>query len=201
MLKKNNKSTKQLELEIDMDGVLVDIHSYIEKKVREEGYSSFSFDDVKKYDLSGDIGVPRSVVKKYFLSEDVFLNSEPMAGAVEFMAWVKSLPEVFVTLHTFCASGIVSVKSKWVAEHFGLDNLIICADTDVEDKIMLKSDIVVEDCLSNLKASSSPTKVLFSRPYNSLEHNADFTTLFDSIEVIPSLSGLRTIIERELQNL
>lgn len=162
---------------VDIDGVLIDLHSELEKKVREK-YTDFSMKDVVTYNFNKTRGksldTERSYILKLLNEPSVFANAQPYLAGVEALKKLMDFPNVQVTIASLAGSysrntlEIAGIKMRQMKELFGSSNYsldIIIGDT----KSIYKVDYVIDDSMEYLEKylSNSNTKgYLVNKSYN-----------------------------------
>jgi 5'(3')-deoxyribonucleotidase len=171
-------------IEVDMDGVCVDIYSYIEEKVKSEGYKDFTFDNIKTYNMvNSGIGCPRVVIQKYFFDEKVFEECTISEQAIEFFKWVNTLEDTVLVIHSHATKSEILDAKREIVKVLDEEGIIYKLQLDSTPmKRMLKdSYIVIEDSLDNLYSSTADIKILFKQHHNKRENNQNFEDLYEEL--------------------
>ena len=126
---------------VDIDGVIIDLHSELEKKVREK-YTDFSMKDVVTYNFNKTRGksldTERSYILKLLNEPSVFANAQPYLAGVVALKKLMDFPNVQVTIASLAGSysrntlEIAGIKMRQMKELFGNSNYsldIIIGDT------------------------------------------------------------------------
>ena len=160
---------------VDIDGVIIDLHSELEKRVRER-YTDFSMKDVVTYNFNKTRGksldTERSYIFKLLNEPSVFANAQPYLAGVEALKKLMDFPNVQVTIASLAGSysrntlEIAGIKMRQMKELFGNSNYsldIIIGDT----KSIYKVDYVIDDSMEYLEKYLSNTKgYLVDKSYN-----------------------------------
>lgn len=160
---------KSLKLLIDLDGVVVDLHSIWLRIYNEEWGDSLSPDAVTTWDTV-DLVKPACGVKVYdiLLRPGIFAECKPIDGAIQGLKWlVEQGHEVLVVSTPPVGSKTApSEKIEWVERYLPFlpgGSVILTAHKD-----LLEADALIEDSPANLAAWMKRGKlgVVFSRPWN-----------------------------------
>lgn len=189
---------------VDVDGVLLDIHSALEKQLQAQGYD-FSMSRVLTYDFNKSL--PQDKVPDWLINSDkgyeFFLNV-PRSKIFEELGNVElfktadfyedAIQEIKDMVLSHNAQVIISTQSFTeeianVKKERLLDRL---AGYPIEYKdfigdskgIIEEADYVIEDCISNIDMYDCH-KVLVSKPYNQPEFNTS-KNVFKDIHIEPS---------------
>ena len=185
---------EKILFEIDLHGVIADLYSYIEEQIINEGYKDFSFQNVKNYEvMNSGIGCPKVIIDKYINSVDSFLNCKPYEGALEFIDWVKSKPDVDVVIHSFAVNTFIGdAITEWCKQYIPDCELIL--DIGIAKK-MLSSDVCIEDSLENLSRSVAAIKYIRRQHHNREEYNHKWARVFDESLVVETFEDIKKDLE------
>lgn len=174
-------------IEIDLDGVIADIYSPVERLIKGEGYHNFTFDNVKTYEAKEpNIGCPRVEMNKWFNRPEIYNIIEPYKGVEELISWLLR-NKVKVVINTKSTIEVEEGKRVWIEalKHRIKDGKIhYIIETSAGLKKMLKnSRVLIEDSLENIRRSPAETKFLISRHHNKKENNLKYISLFEDNEL------------------
>lgn len=158
-------------LELDVDGVIANIHGDLNNKVYEKFGKHFDGDkDISSWGMKELDPEVRSYILSLFNSPDYIGNLHRIDGTLEALAMIDvKLRELgwYLVFNTNVCKGCKDVRTVW------LDDLIketgVRATSIVSEKaekFMLKSTIVVDDYVVNLNNSNAQIKVLLRRGHN-----------------------------------
>lgn len=161
--------------EIDMDGVLVNIHDYLQQQV---GLRVFEMST--RYRLEENPQIPETIIStlySLFNEADTYLFAKPHEGAVEFVK--RAAEKGTVILHSLASNEeCKKAKECWIRQWLSGVNIEVMID--IGHKTMLScSTIVVEDNPENLRNSSAARKILINKSYNQQKFNSDYDDLFN----------------------
>lgn len=188
-----------MTFEIDQDGVLCDIYTVMEKKIRDEGYKNYSTENIRRYDMKNSgIGCPRVVLQRYLYKEDIYTEALPYEGAVEFVSWLLSNGQE-VIIHTRSSLEQYNRKIKWLNDFQSMvtsGTFLVQIDTETELKNMLESaDCTIEDSLGDLNRSPSDMRFLVNRHHNHKEYNMEYAPLFNEISCFDRLDDIKSFLK------
>lgn len=159
--------------ECDVDGVIFDIWSPVEKILAERGVD-FSFDrDVKTYQMY-ELGNLRDEVLRLLLDADVRHRASFFAGADAFVRYLSyycrsnDFALVFNT-HEHNREAAIEKQNRLISffKESGLTERDYMYQISMADnKEMLKSVIVIDDCVANLERSDAVCRIIFDRFHN-----------------------------------
>lgn len=183
---------------IDVDGVLLDVHTELEKRLRNLGYD-FGMDRVLTYDfnksLSQDrvplwlmetdngydfyLNVPRSVIFEELANVELFKKADFFEDAIEKVKELSKLPNVQVVIATQSfTEDIAIIKRERLIEKLKGVSIEYIDFIGSNKGIVEGADYVIEDCIDNLDMYSC-SKVLVSKPYNQRENNTSVNKFED----------------------
>ena len=172
-----------MKFEFDLDGVLCDIHSALEKRIQALGYKDYRADNIKRYDMKNSgIGCPRAVLMQNLYSPQIYDEAQPMQYAVDLVSWIlKNGHEVVI--NTLCTQEQSKKKLEWIGNFQSkIDGgtCLVLLNKDYGVKQMTQdADVCIEDCIDNIRRSPASTKILLKAPYNRLENNRDSMDVFE----------------------
>ena len=157
-------------IELDVDGVLLDIYTPVEKYLSLCGID-FRFErDASSYSLD-ELGDLRNPVKKALTDADMRCRALFYDGAVDFLTALCQFADdngLTVLLHTseYNAASAAEKKKKLdylqSKTHISFDYII-----EKGDKIMLPNTLIcIDDSVDNLKRSNAPIKILYAQFHN-----------------------------------
>lgn len=177
---------------VDVDGVLLDVHTALEEKLKSMGYS-FEMTDVLTYDFNRsldssiqapDLGVPRDVIFKCLSDVDIFRSASIDMQAVNLIKeQVKSGRVEFIIYTQSYNSDISAEKCKRLFSLFdGCDAVKIKSFVGEHKPTLDSVDVsaVIEDSLENIRGySESALSYLIDKPYNQRIYNECYADVFN----------------------
>ena len=162
---------------VDIDGVIMDLHTELENRVR-DSYSDFSMKDVVTYNFNKDNGKDFGSMRGYILKllnvPDIYLKSKPFKDGVSALKKLMDREGIEVTISSLAGEynkntlEIAGIKAKQMCElfegcKFSLD--IVVGDS----KQVYDADFVIDDCAEYLQEYSKKegvVKYLTNKSYN-----------------------------------
>lgn len=196
---KENIQTKndaiQYDIVIDVDGVLNDLHYAMMCYLQKKGYN-FKIHNIRTYNFNKgkpdteefDLGVSRDIIFETLSDIEIFKQA-PIEWDGIFMIRKMAYNDMKIAIYTLSPNKAISDFKRKMLEclFFGFKNIdiIIRTMTDNEEKPALVTKSVIEDCLANLTDYDTDTiKCLINKPYNQIEHNPEYESLFNSSNFI-----------------
>ena len=184
---------------LDMDGVVVRTHYYLEKCLQKK-YPKFSMENVHTYNYNKELGeseiaklgVPIDVIFKEFRNPEIFLNAEMSPHFISFLDSHAEEYDYIIHSLAYCKE-VGEVKKIWLTEKLK-DRLHLFKDIIIEvgnNKPALPNvDVVFEDSLKQLKKYQTEYPktqlVLCNMPYNQEEYNTEYKDVFEKCKRIYS---------------
>lgn len=180
------------KLEVDVDGVLLNIDTELEKELHADGYTKFSMENVKTYDFNKSLGnevfslpslgVLPSTIVTYYRRPSIFENAVEDREAIELLCKLGKTGRVEIRLVTVCFSDeIADIKRKRFSKYFeGIPNISLEAVVGFMTKkeSAFQPDGVVEDSYENLLRFDNDVHLyLVNRGYNTLYYNPQIRLL------------------------
>lgn len=156
--------------ELDIDGVIANIHAYCNKKVAK----TFNLPDFDMLDIIHDwemSALPspiRSYILKIFNDPETYLNLPVYADAVQTVLSFNDICKkygAYVILHTHLSNAKCAVTRKMWIDRMQLSRIPVVIDAGKQKK-MMDSFAVIEDSAENVIRSKSKHKILIDMPYN-----------------------------------
>lgn len=185
-------------IEVDVDGVLLDIHSALENKLHEMGFTKFSMENVRTYDFNRSLGssafilptlgVTSDIIFNQLKNVEIFRKAKPDWDAIEFIKHIAANDDIEFIIHTSSLDETVTEeKKKQLSEWFGNCKNISFVVTG-SDKELLRDDIaaVIENCHLNLYKYPQTTQCyLVNKPYNRLSsfYNTEYMDILNASHV------------------
>lgn len=186
--------------ECDVDGVLLDIYTPVDKYMQRQD-SSFSCKDRIHTWSMRELGVHRKPVLDLLLSEQVRNDSDFYPNVDNFILGLCTLAKVNGGLLVFnshemlqSSAKVKYKKLKAKLESLGISNDIYTINISCGvKKEMLKSFVVIDDALPNIEQSSAQNKILFGLFHNDPCYNRipeDCVRLCDYADILRHISVL-----------
>ena len=161
---------------VDVDGVLLDIHSALETRVKAV-YPCFSMRNVKTYDFNKSCDVPlmadRAFIYEQFKDVELFKAAPQDLAAVEYIRSMAGENEFYIYTLSY-TKDVMDLKLKLFDKWFSHNPNIHFINAFGEKKPLTLDRIsaVVEDCHQNLEQYPSDTDCyLVDKPYNRTKYN------------------------------
>lgn len=190
-------------IEIDADGVLLDVYTPAEEYLKNLGYD-FCFErDITSYSMS-ELGEKREIVLKALTEPECRKAAFPYFGAQQFLKELSDFAKfrpVDIVIHTseynrYC----VPIKKQILRQLIG--PLPIKIDVCLGDKKMYPNSVlVIEDCLDNLDRSDAPYKICFAHSHNKESQyfrTSDYGIIMDRIIEIGTWENKHESIKHRL---
>lgn len=199
---------------IDMDDVLINVNKSVEKVIREMGYTNYSVDNIKTYDLNKSIdvrllpdsikdlednglGCPRGLILELYKDLKSFVNADMVYKMVDGLTLLSSkFPTLIYT--SSWSYDVVRYKLNFFED--------LCSNLDLSYTFgvgLFKpafKDVyaVFEDSLPNLQGYDSDViKVLVNRPQNCELFNKELILSLDNLVRVENFySGVEYLINR-----
>lgn len=194
-------------IEIDVDGVVANIHGGLNKPVSKKFGVDFDGErDLKTWGMHEVGEEKRKFIFELFKTPQFIGDLKPLDDAIDALISINKLIEHYgcgqIVFNTNIADNCVDIRSAW------LDDIIkktgITATKIVNPtypKAMLRSFIVVEDNLDNLNRSKAFVKILVRRGHNrSVTSNDIVQTDVGEVYIVGGLGDIMPILDRHLKS-
>lgn len=168
-------------VELDVDGVIGDLYSPIEKIIRTEfPDKNFRFEkDVKSFGMKGVDPKIKKRIFELFKDPEIIKNEPLYSGCKTFLKKLYAISKknnFDIVIHTHMLDKYVAEARKtWLESlitSLRLDGVKVVIDCGKEKNMFKGTYYVVEDCIENLKKSDAQIKILLDRPHNNEKTNA-----------------------------
>lgn len=155
-----------LKINIDVDNTINNFLESFLKLLNSVGIRDISYKDIKDYSLEKSTGIPHKTLETLFFRNNAFYQTlKPLENCVE---TIKELVECDndVRFVTSIYYDVVQSRIDFIRKYFPF------IDTDTQliithDKESIYADIIIEDCLNNLKNVNKDCHyIVFSQPWN-----------------------------------
>lgn len=201
---------------VDVDGVLLDVHSALEEYLHNKGYSEFSMERWLTYDMNksldiethgadkAELGAPHSEIIKAFNDLELFKQSKVDESAVGFIREQAQTGRVKYIIYTLSYTDEIRQwkKDVFFEKYFGgVENVefrgIVASDKEACDSAITA---VIEDSpLALEKYAENIRLYLIDKPYNSREYNPKLKALFDRPQFSRSSSTIRALLVSSIE--
>ena len=178
---------------LDVDGVIADCIEYVNQRINNEFYTSYTHDDIVTfYFMSESAGILTkeecAYAKEVFAEDGFALFLNPIKGAIKATRkLIESENEIlFVTSQWYSSSTWCSDRYQWLVNFFGKENV----DNNLSfnhNKALIPADVFIDDKIENCKdykaAHPSAHVILFRQPWNNIlsEEEALKTSVCDKV--------------------
>lgn len=174
-----------LKIECDLDATLADIYTPAEKYIWNEGYPDFRFTQVKTYEgKHGGIACPRVVRLKWLTEPIIYKTAELYPGVNKAIGYLMKNKDIYFHINSSTDEKCVVAKERFIRDKFKPlvnhpDRFGYTLDIGFE-KRMLDMDVIIEDCLENIRKSNSRLKIIIDRSHNVEKYNPTYQDVFDT---------------------
>ena len=152
---------KKLKIAFDCDDVICEFSSVLNDKVNQKFGKNYSYEDIR---WGFDQYTPEELAyaQSLFTSSDFILALQAKSEAIELINnLVKRGHDVFFVTNT--CIGAMDGRAKFLVENFPAlrTNIIITPRKD-----LVNADVLIDDCVENLRGTPAEYKVCRSRPWN-----------------------------------
>jgi len=152
-------------VEIDMDGVTLDIYGPLESAVRVK-FPDFSMSQVKTWAMNELEEEVRNEIMRLFFDRDFMGSLQMYAEAEEAMRLMKQSGHTLMINTSVCGNGNMNVRLRQldvIAEHTDFVQV-----SSFPSKPMLQNaDVTIDDHIGNMHKSKTPVKILITQNHNS----------------------------------
>lgn len=149
----------------DIDGCLNNLIDQVFKMYNERYGTNYSINDMKSYNFDDNFPLEVSIkMKAMLLEKELWDSLIPIDSAqLALKSFVNSGYKVYVATSTHPVN--FPWKTNWMKKYFPFidEKNIIC----IQDKSMLRCDVLIEDCYDNLTKSMTE-RILIDRPWNQI---------------------------------
>jgi 5'(3')-deoxyribonucleotidase len=169
-------------LEVDVDGVLGDLYTPIEKVINKEyPEANFSFQkDVHSFGMKDLNPQIRARIFELFKDPQIIINEPLYYGAKSFLKQLYKISEkkgCQLVIHTHMMSPQVAIVRKlWLEaliKELNIKKTQIVIDCGDSKTMLHNRNVVVEDCIENLCKSTASVKILRTMPHNNEKTNKE----------------------------
>lgn len=156
----------------DVDNVVNNLIEHTLEFYNQKHESNYQFEDVTTYQLN--LCLPNDVadeMQEMFLDKKLWDGLTPIEGAIN---GIKELVSCGYDVYFVTSTNPINFpwKVKWLQKFFPFvhSNNIVC----IQDKSLLKADVMIEDCYQNLIDSKLSGHVLLDYPWNQAFVDKDY---------------------------
>lgn len=150
----------------DIDGCINNLIEQMFKRYNDSYGTNYSINDMKSYNFDDNFSLEASSrMKMMLLEKDLWDSLTPVEGAqFALQSFINSGHKVYVATSTHHVN--FPWKVEWMKKFFPFidEKNIIC----INDKSLLRCDVLIEDCYSNLTKSMCE-RVLINKPWNQID--------------------------------
>ena len=154
---------------IDVDNVICNLQEAVTKLFNERHSTAYSLKDFADYNIENDIPIKDAIKMKAMYAESgIYDYVKPMSGAQKCVQkLINDGHQVYFV--TNALPEIYKEKVAWIHTYFPfIDDAHIAA---MQHKWLIRSDIMIEDCLENLLAKPYYERIVIDYPWNRGVHD------------------------------
>ena len=189
-------------LELDVDGVVANIHCGLNSYVNEKFGIDFDGDkDIYTWGMKELDSEVRSYIFSLFGDPEFIRNLKPFNGSLEALKSISAKVNGLggcIVFNTNVFKGCVEARKDWLSEFLadsGIEAFKIVKSNKGKD--MLNSTIIVDDCFDNIVNSNAKVKVLMRRGHNRSINTCDIPNSHPNgkVYIIDKLEDLLPILD------
>lgn len=200
----------------DVDGVLLNIHTALENRLKELGFD-FSMDRVLTYDFNKSLSkelvpnwlknsdtsvgefylnVSRQMIFELFGQSSLFETAEFDEKAVNALKNLMKYSCISVVIYSLSFSQeIANIKSKRLSEVFKGYNYSFVSVVGGDKPALGTADYIIEDSHINLpNYADNAVKFLIDKPYNQIQFNPSYKEIIEKAVRVDSVSQACSLI-------
>lgn len=151
---------------IDIDETVNNLIDCVLEVYNERHDTSYTKDDIHTYKIENNIPCEPDEIKNMFLEKEVWKR---LYVDYEAIRYIRMLHEEGHKIYFVSATLLDNVpkKASWLKRSFLFLNIEECF-IPVKDKSLIKCDVLVDDCLDNLRCKDR-VNIVFDKPWNRSE--------------------------------